>query len=223
MNNKNTQSKVKSNAHKIRLGLNLNNFIVNTNISHYPAVYMASGLDLEFPLVLRARRIIMIDPIFSEEENINKIIQKIHKYDTSGFSHKKISIFHNHFTFNFDFGSGPELVNVDLFAKTYQEFNYLSPIGYIIEFNNNLDHCLHKPDLLERLVVNGLIVDNTDSPLKKTSSTIFEKIFYGTNTEKSEEKRASGVGLNTIRLENIPFSVYQKVKQSNKLLSVPQV
>jgi len=223
MKNKNKQPKFESNTHKIRLGLNLNNFIVNTNISHYPAVYLASGLDLEFPLILRARRIIMMDPIFLEEDNVNKIIQKIHKYDTSGFTHKKISAFHNHFTFNFDFGYGQELVHLDLFAKTYQEFNYLSPIGYIIEFNNDLDHCLYKADLLERLVTNGLIIDNTDSPLKKTSSTIFEKIFYGSNPEKSEERRASNIGLNTIRLEEVPFSIYQKIKNTSKLLSVSQV
>ncbi len=205
--------------HKIRLGLRLIDHIRNSGIYNYPAVYLASGLDLEFPLVLRARRIIMIDPIFKDENNINIIRRKIINYDDNGSSYKQISKFHHHFTFQFDFGFGSETVHLDLFAKTYQEFNYLSPIGYIIEFNNELDHCLYKSELLERLITNGVIIDNQESPLKHIKPSITDILFYGKDENILEEKRASNLGLKTIRIENVPFAVYQKVYNTSRLIN----
>jgi hypothetical protein len=208
-----------SNNHKIRLGLRLVNYIESSGIQNYPAVYLASGLDLEFPLVLRARRIIMIDPKFINENNIGIIRQKILKYDPNGFVEKQIGKFHFHFTFQFDFGYGLETVNLDLFARTYQDFNYLSPIGYIIEFNNELDHCLYKSELLEKLIMNGIIIDNQESPLRQMEPSIFDLLLYGKDPDTLEDKRAANMGLKTIRIENVPFAVYQKVYNSSRLTS----
>lgn len=208
-----------ANSHKIRLGLRLGNYIESLGIYKYPAVYLASGLDLELPLVLRARRIIMIDPIFTLEQNIEAIRQKIIMYDPSGLIEKKVSTYHYNFTFSFDFGYGPETVYLDIFAKTYQDFDYLSPIGYILEFNNELDHCLFKSDLMEKLITNGLIIDNQESPLRTQKPSIFDMVFYGQNPDILEDKRAAAIGLKTIRIENIPFTIYQKLYKSNRLLN----
>lgn len=219
MNQINKTISFESNSHKIRLGLRLVDYIESTGIQKYPAVYLASGLDLEFPLVLRARRIIMIDPIFANENNIGIIRQKILKYDQNGFTEKQISKFHSHFTFQFDFGYGLETVHLDLFARTYQDFNYLSPIGFIIEFNNELDHCLFKSELLSKLIMNGIIIDNQESPLRQQKPSIFDILLYGRDPNTLEDKRASNMGLKTIRIESVPFAVYQKVFNTSKLVN----
>jgi len=207
-----------SNLHKIRLGLHLGAYLEDYNICYYPAVYLASGLDLEFPLVLRARRIIMIDPIFQDENNINKILEKIMKYDQRMPELKKINSFHHNITFNFDFGFGPEKVVVDLFAKTYQEFEYLSPIGYIIEFNNQLDHGLYKSELLEKLILNGVIIDNQESPLRHKSLSITDILFPNDDLDDIERRKAAGLGLKTLRFSQVPFAIYQKIRNTSKLL-----
>jgi hypothetical protein len=132
---------------------------------------------------------------------------------------KKINTFHYNIVFNFDFGFGPEKVVLDLFAKTYQEFNYLSPIGYIIEFNNQLDHGLYKTELLEKLILNGVIIDNQESPLRHQALSITDILFAGSDLDVIEQRKASNLGLKTLRFDQVPFAIYQKVRNSSRLVN----
>ena len=83
----------------------------------HPLVYIGSGLDVEYPLALGGRHIIMVDPIFSdpqsEEEIIKKIKKIIEREVNKGFLTGQIN-------FTFDFGVGVEPVIVQLVPKMYE-------------------------------------------------------------------------------------------------------
>lgn len=46
-------------------------------LANYPTVYLGSGIDFEYPLCLGAKKIILSDPILSEQDTITKIKNRI--------------------------------------------------------------------------------------------------------------------------------------------------
>jgi hypothetical protein len=46
-------------------------------LQNYPTVYIASGTDVEFPILLGAQNIIMVDPIFENKEKVNEVRRRI--------------------------------------------------------------------------------------------------------------------------------------------------
>ena len=79
-----------------------------------PVVYIGSGTDIEYPLALGGRNIIMVDPLLGHEEARQELIQKIERIISEDplMEDKVIS-------FKFDFGNGPEDVKVELVTKHY--------------------------------------------------------------------------------------------------------
>lgn len=220
MENNNSQLLHYCTYHKMKLGLKLIPYINDAMIQHYPAIYIGSGVDIEFPLILLARKIIMVDPCFQKESNINLIFQKVHQFSANIPIVKKISTFHTQISFLFDFGFGNESVSVELFAQDYETYKHILPVGYIIEFNSRLDHTLYKADLLAKLVVGGLIINNHESPLRQNNISLTDIIRFGRDKNRLEEGKAGKLGLKTIRIENVPFAIYQKVTDSAKLLQI---
>lgn len=207
-----------STFYKIKTGISLLPIIDKSNISHYPLLYIGSNLDLEFPLILQAKKIVMLDPCFSNEENIGKILQKVITYDSEQPEINRFSSWHTRISFYFDFGRGAEKVHVDLVAKTYQEYEIILPLGYIVEFNSKLDHTLFKPDALNKLLIGGLIINNHQSPLRNQNLSLFDILKYGKNIDKVEEIKARKLGLSTIRISRVPFAIYQKTENNPRLL-----
>ena len=208
---------------KIRLALNLNALTESSTIAHYPAIYIGSGLDLEFPLVLNARHIVMIDPCFAVEKNRQTILKKVLEYGSEAKPIRMITAWHHHIEFNFDSGRGPEKTTVDLFARSFADYRSILPIGYIIEFNSILNHSLFKANLLERLLIGGLVINNHESPLRQTMPklSILDWVDFSGKSDSEEEledKQARKLGLETIRVDNVPFAVYQKVADSPRLI-----
>lgn len=212
------QIKQLSTFHKIKTGISLLPLIEKSNIGNYPLLYIGSNLDLEFSLILQAKKIIMLDPCFSNEENIGKVLQKVITYDHRQPEINRISSWHTRISFYFDFGRTPEKVIIDLVAKTYQEYEIILPLGYVIEFNSKLDHTLFKPDVLDKLLVGGLIINNHQSPLRNQGLSLFDMIKYGKNIDRVEEIKARKLGLSTIRIPQVPFAVYQKIENNQRLL-----
>lgn len=95
-------------------------------------VYIGSGADVEYPLALGGRNIVMVDPIFSDPRavqdtvsQVRRIVAEVVMEDT-----KKLS-------FDFDFGSGPEPVVVELDERSYGDgggYDMPSEAGAIILF-----------------------------------------------------------------------------------------
>ena len=83
-------------------------------LKHNPIVYIGSGTDVEYPLALGGRNIIMVDPLLGHEEARQELVQKIEGIiaDNPLIEDKVIS-------FKFDFGNGPEDVKVELVTKHY--------------------------------------------------------------------------------------------------------
>jgi hypothetical protein len=160
----------------------------------------------------------MLDPCFSKEKNIGIVLQKVIEYDKDQPEINRISSWHTHINFKFDFGRGPETVYLDLVAKTYQDYEIILPLGYVIEFNSRLDHTLYKTDVLSKLLIGGLIINNHQSPLRNRDLSIFDILKYGNNIDQVEEAKAAKLGLKTIRIPNVPFAVYQKSENSQRLL-----
>lgn len=218
MNNNLQQLTHNSTYHKIKIGLKLKDMIEESNIAYYPALYIGSRLDLEFPLLLRARKIIFVDPFFQEEENIHKLFKKVLNYDSKNPKINKISSFHWHISFVFDFGAGLENVHLDIFSLSFEKYNHILPLAYIIEFNSVLEHSLYKTELLEKLIVGGFIINNNESPLRQHTLTLLDILSFGRDLNKIEDNKATNMGLRAIRIDNVPFAIYQKQKNNSKLL-----
>ncbi|MBU0648179.1 hypothetical protein KJ855_03285 [Patescibacteria group bacterium] len=204
--------------HKIKLCLNLTEHIENTSINKFPALYIGSNLDLEFPLLLQARKIIMIDPCHKDKKNISLLINKAQQYDPKNTDYKEISPKHSNLQFDFDFGRGKERAKVDIFAEKYEDYEPILPLGYIIEFNTKLNHTLCKPEILEKLVIGGLIINNHESPLRHRTFGIGDILTFGQDINSFEAKKAKNLGLQTIRIDDVPFAVYKKTRQETKLI-----
>ncbi len=220
MNTNLQQIKELSTLHKIKTGVGLLPYIENNSLSLYPLLYISSHLDLEFPLILQAKKIIMLDPCFARNENIGSILQKVINYDSGQPEVNHISSWHTHITFNFDFGRGLEKVHLDLIARKYQDYEIVLPLSCILEFNSPLEHTLYKKDILQKLMIGGLIINNQQSPLKTTKISFLDMLQYGNNVDKIEDVKANKLGLETIRIPNVPYAIYKKTSNSPKLLEL---
>ncbi len=76
-------------------------------------VYPGSGHDIEYPLLLGARSIRMVDPGFNEESSKESMLQKLQK-----LSHFK-QVNDTTVTADFDFGKGPEQITIHIDDSYY--------------------------------------------------------------------------------------------------------
>ncbi len=104
-----------------------------------PTVYIGSGDDIEYPLALGARKIELVDPIFSDEEFKKRTVAKIANLFDS------VQIQDDIITGMFDYGDGLEPVTVrlvdlplrqDIMHSDQSEDSYILPqdIGHILLF-----------------------------------------------------------------------------------------
>jgi len=206
------------NYYKARMAINLKSIIEESGVSHAPIMYIASGLDIEFPLLLQARHIIMVDPCFSREDAVNQIIAKVNQYDSYEPRITQISPSHHNIKFRFNFGRDLEIVNLDLFGKRYEEYLNFLPLGAIIEYNSSLDHTLAKPDLLRKLMNGGLIINNQPSPIRDLHLGWLNRLSNTLDPDKIEDQNAQYLGLKSRRLPFLPFAIYQKENSTANLL-----
>ncbi|MBI2038125.1 MAG: hypothetical protein HYT15_04355 [Candidatus Magasanikbacteria bacterium] len=82
-----------------------------------PTVYLGSGTDVEYPIALGARKIDLVDPIFSHpeaikilEERLKQIVRTEVKLNTEDVT-----------DISFDFGSGPETLSITIVPKVYYQ------------------------------------------------------------------------------------------------------
>lgn len=167
-----------------------------------PLVYLGSGVDVEYPLTLGARDIIMVDPIFEEKRYLEDLRRRIESLvgECSVESDRSL-------IFQFDFGHGPERVRVKPDPRPYEDrerrgtesaseegksgASFFPPekIAMLLAFQG--------PDVtkdrktFERLVPGGYIFSNRD-PLPyiwkaiETDSTLCDRF---TNGEVKEKRR----------------------------------
>lgn len=142
-------------------------------LRNYPIVYIGSGTDVEYPLALGGRNIVMVDPILEDEQAINELIGKIKTLTDQDVQNNFGKI-----TFTFDFGSGSENVVVELATRPYDktiEDRYEIPdnSGAIVLFASQGPSGLVRVDdnMKEKLVEGGVIIEDT-TLMKKSGENV---------------------------------------------------
>jgi hypothetical protein len=138
------------------------NLVSENLLQEYPLVYIGSGTDVEYPLALGSRRIVLVDPIFTLTEACDDVLQRV-KAVAGCTPHKKEG---GHYEFPFDFGSGVETASLTLvavpFSNDNEDVGYKLPekVGVILLFapqgsGNRLEVGEHMTD---SLVSGGVII-----------------------------------------------------------------
>jgi len=189
-----------------------------------PLVYLGAGTDIEYPLTLGAREIVMVDPIFTEQRFIDSVKGRI-----GAIAGEVRVAADGALQFQFDFGNGPEPVIVRLCASAYGESGQIAgssvkafeppeKIGMFLTFQG--PDATSDKESFERLVEGGYVLSN--APLSymgeafSESETLHER--YGAN---AGERRGiiDGIyrarGLESLHLfENDPSQTFvRKVRQ----------
>jgi hypothetical protein len=115
-------------------------------LKNFSTVYIGSGVDIEYPLALGARKIEMVDPLFEDQKAVDYIIEKLSSLLGKEITQDEEGVLN----VLFDFGDGPETLSIRLVSKPYhQEISglekpkemYLLPdkIGLILLFASYVD------------------------------------------------------------------------------------
>ncbi|MEI7792274.1 MAG: hypothetical protein WCI57_02195 [Candidatus Berkelbacteria bacterium] len=140
------------------------NLVLADVLKKYPTLYLGSGTDIEYPLALGSREIIMVDYIFIDREAVDQIIEKVK--DITGHEPE---IKDDEIRFIFDFGEGEEEVIVKLIAKNYspdqqapEAFTSPEKIGMILTFVplGPMGMIVTGDDLKSKVVPGGVILED---------------------------------------------------------------
>lgn len=124
-----------------------------------PLVYIGSDTDIEYPLALGGRYIVMVDPVLANDEAVKEIVGRIEtiaKEKIQLGEDKKLS-------FNFDFGNGKEKVTVQIEAKLYGgESGYKLPdnTGLVVLYASGVFSNEDK-EMKSKLAPGGAILEET--------------------------------------------------------------
>ncbi len=109
-------------------------------LRNFPIVYLGSGADVEYPLALGGRRILMVDYILKDPRIQNEIRNRV-----GALINQEVPLIDNKLTFEFDFGGGSEEVVVEIhpevynpptedMAREYRTFVPPQQVGVILSF-----------------------------------------------------------------------------------------
>lgn len=155
-------------------------------------VYVGSGTDIEYPILLGARNILMVD-LGSSESFIAEIEERIK--NISG----KFEKTENGYSFEVDFGLGKEVVNLeidsswygptvgDVSESDYKKFDFPKNTGLVVGFASGgpLDR---DPNLVTNLPSGSYIYDSYHlSDLEKKFDDYNENEFIPNHTRSKEE------------------------------------
>jgi len=135
-------------------------------LKNYPMVYIGSRFDIEYPLVLGARDIVLADPVFKSEQAEGQVAARIEQL-TGVAPESTGNIIH----FDFEFEAGKsEHVSVALVAEEYpitqpeNETCIPAETGSVLLFASKSEKGVvgADPHMLEKIIPGGVIVDGPD-------------------------------------------------------------
>lgn len=167
----------------VALAVQEQRLISDDALKHFPCVYIGSGGDIEYPLAIGARKIVLVDPACGLPRFRERILERIE--DLTG---ERIASDATPLQFAFDFGSGSEAVTLELFAGEYVRdrseedpdmplYKLPEKIGSILLFAAQGPSGRVSVDELmrERLVPGGAILNHTEV-IRKDPETGEEQI-----------------------------------------------
>lgn len=155
-------------------------------------IYVASGVDVEYPILLGARKIVMVDP-YIDANSIKEIEERI--INISGKYEKT----QTGYLFEVDFGGGKEMVNLeielswygpvfgDVSEKDHKKFEFSQNTGLVIGFASGgpLDR---DPNLVKNLPSGSYIYDGYNlSDLEKQFDDYKEDEFIPDHLRTKDE------------------------------------
>lgn len=150
-------------------------------------VYISSASDVAYPLALGARKIVMVDPCFTERAWRDQLANALRAI----VNDQEVTEDDYGFSFDFDFGQGEEPARVDMVAQSYnsfasndgQESHFSLPdqTGTVIFFasHGGKYRALVTDGMRERIVDGGAILQNADIHVRDTATGEWERIPLG--------------------------------------------
>lgn len=145
---------------KANLGTNLGDRLERETIHDLPVIYLGSASDVEFPLSLRYRNIILVDPGLTSDGSalieIRGLLQQLGQVEESEKDGKYC------FKVDCDFGSGKETVRVECVPQEAQDYKYdrAEALGGILSFQGGNANAFQYPELMSHLSEGAIIFDN---------------------------------------------------------------
>lgn len=134
--------------------------------------YVGSGVDVEYPLLLGSRNLILVDPILQDKKSSTKVSERVRRFDPEAQEIKEDGSLTIHFLF--DFGNGKEKTSVQVLPQFFQSLPKQEPIGVLITYCLGPNNIFSYPKLLKSVVERGYILTNEySSPI---SSVAFSNI-----------------------------------------------
>lgn len=159
-------------------------------------IYLGSNIDIEYPLCLGARKIVLADPAFKNPISQTLLFKKIK--DLVGREPTHTS--ENEYTFFFDFGDGPEEVMLELAGKSYAfreeltEYKIPDGVGLILSFitpsGTTLKHPLDARAVRDKLVAGGMVIVFGEPLDKKILEQERERFLASASSDKSNPVNA---------------------------------
>lgn len=130
-------------------------------LREHPLIYIGSGTDIEYPLALGGRQVIMVDTIFEDQTAIQDVVERVKKI-TSEEVRKGSD---GKLTFAFDFGDGKEGVIVTFVSKPYMPddsangYSIPESTGAIVLFaSQGPSGLVHSDEHMKSKLTNGGII-----------------------------------------------------------------
>jgi len=154
-------------------------------LKNYPTVYLGSCVDIEYPLTIGARDIVLVDPGFVDPKWQEGVVERLKRITKT-----EPVIEENLITVSFDFGKGKETVRIVLVPKFFalssenqKEDNYKLPdqIGNIILFASQGPSGVIgvNEEMKKRVVSGGIIIADDCVYICRDGSETMEKTQLG--------------------------------------------
>jgi hypothetical protein len=132
----------------------------------YETIYVSSGIDIELPLCLGARKITLVDPELSDEAIFQSLLSKINALDAQAivFTEKEKTLIR----FNFDFGKGKENVSIKIEPKIFgkehaahhkdgEPYELPNEVGLVLGYRTQ-DALINDSEVRDKLVPGGVVL-----------------------------------------------------------------
>lgn len=123
------------------------------------ALYLAAAVDIELPLLMGFRKITLLDPEYKLGEGIKEISEKVSRY-SGNFDREALKG-----TLRFDFGEGPENVEIQLIPMGMRDYQPEREYGFMFEVLGPEQTIFFQNYVFEKTRLGGYIMKHLNESL----------------------------------------------------------